>query len=68
MLNMMYGANIPYPYDSVPNLSLPDGTPGIWTLIGAAEQVSEDLKENTGDGTGKPKKVIDSGPRREDEK
>ena len=69
MLNMMYGANIPYPYDDVPNLTTPDGKPGIWTMIGAAEQVAEEMKENENGGTGgKPKKVIDSGPRREDEK
>ena len=34
----MYGANIPYPYN-VPNMTLDDGTPGIWTLIGAGEAI-----------------------------
>jgi hypothetical protein len=41
-LNMMYGANIPYPYD-VPNKTLDDGTPGIWTLIGAGDAVMDSL-------------------------
>jgi len=60
------GAGIPYPY-KVPNKTLPDGTPGVWTLIGATEAVQEELADED-NGKGKNKKIISCGDRREDEK
>lgn len=63
----MMGANIQYPYDSVPNTTLPDGTPGIWTMIGAAEVVQEEMVDKSGD-TDKNQINLDCGPKRKDEK
>jgi len=62
------GAEIPYPYN-VPNKTQPDGTPGILTLIGAAEAIQEEMDDEA-DTTGntKNKKEVDCGKKREDEK
>ena len=60
------GAQINHPY-KIPNKTLPDGTPGIWTMIGATEAVQEEAEK---DHPGKVKNnmEIDCGSKREDEK
>lgn len=61
----MMGAGIPYPY-KVPNLTQKDGTPGTWTMIGAAEAVQEEMEAES---KAKENQVeLDCGSKRDDEK
>jgi hypothetical protein len=64
----LWGANIHWPY-IIPDVTTPDGYPGLWTLIGAVEAIEEEMEKNPSEtGTGRPTMFLDCGESREDQK